>query len=72
MSDTNQRARWTRTHSIWTLITLSLAPGVAAAGFRDEWHQLPAAVRLSAYLLSGILLVAACWLMLTQGDSDAS
>jgi hypothetical protein len=61
--------RWTRTRTIWTLIVLSLAPGAAAAAARDWWHQLPAGVRLSAYIVSGILLVAACSLILGQGDA---
>jgi hypothetical protein len=44
-------------------------PGVAAAATREWWHQLPAGVRLSAYIVSGILLVAACSLILGQGDT---
>jgi hypothetical protein len=61
--------RWTRTRTIWTLIILSLAPGAAAAAAREWWQQLPAGVRLSGYIVSGILLVAACSLILGQGDS---
>ena len=61
--------RWTRTRTIWTLIVLSLGPGVAAAAARDWWQRLPAGVRLSAYILSGILLVAACSLIVGQGDT---
>ena len=64
-----QPPRRTRTRTIWTLIVLSLAPGVAAAAARDWWQQLPAGVRLSAYIVSGILLVAACSLILGQGDT---
>jgi hypothetical protein len=58
--------RWTRTRTIWTLIVLSLAPGAAAAAAREWWHQLPAGLRLSAYIASGILLVAACSLIVGQ------
>ena len=61
--------RWTRTRTIWTLIVLSLTPGAAAAAAREWWHQLPAGVRLSAYIISGILLMAACSLILGQGDT---
>ena len=61
--------RWTRARTIWTLIVLSLGPGVAAVAARDWWQQLPAGVRLSAYILSGILLVAACSLIVGQGDT---
>jgi hypothetical protein len=58
---------WTRTRTIWTLIVFSLTPGIAAAAAREWWQQLPAGVRLSAYIVSGILLVAACSLILGQG-----
>ena len=61
--------RWTRTRTIWTLIVLSLGPGALAAVTREWWHQLPAGVRLSAYIVSGILLVVACSLILGQGDT---
>ena len=61
--------RRTRTRTIWTLIVLSLGPGVAAVAARDWWQQLPAGVRLSAYILSGILLVAACSQIVGQGDT---
>jgi hypothetical protein len=42
---------------------------VAAAAFRDGWQQLPAGVRLSAYILSGILIAAAFSLIVAQGDA---
>ena len=61
--------RWTRTRTIWTLIALSLAPGAAAVAAREWWQQLPAGVRLSAYIVSGILLVAACSLIVGQDDT---
>ena len=61
--------RWTRTRTIWTLLVLSLAPGAAAAAAREWWHQLPAGVRLSAYIVSAILLVAACSLILGHEDT---
>ena len=65
-----RRPRWTRTRTVCTLIVLSLTPGLAAAAARDWWHQLPAGVRMSAYILSAILLVAACSLLLLPEDSD--
>jgi hypothetical protein len=64
-----QRPRWTRTRTIWSLIVLSLAPGAAAGAAREWWQQLPAGVRLSAYIISGILLMAACSLLLGRGDT---
>ena len=78
MSETTDRTpvmdrrppRWTRTRTIWTLLVLSLAPGAAAGAARGWWHQLPAGVRLSAYIASGILLVAACSLILGQRDTS--
>ena len=61
--------RRTRTRTIWSLIILSLTPGLAAGAAREWWHQLPAGVTLSAYILSAILLVAACSLMLLPQDA---
>lgn len=55
---------WKRSHLVWFFIALSMVPGVAAAAFREEWAGLPAGVRLSAYILSGILIVVACALIL--------
>jgi hypothetical protein len=61
--------RWTRTHTIWLLLALSLSPGAAAAAAREWWGLLPAGVRLSAYILSGIMLFAACSLIFLQEDA---
>lgn len=77
MSETIDRApvtgrrppRWTRTRTIWILIVFSLVPGITAAAAREWWQELPAGVRLSAYIVSGILLVAACSVILGQGDT---
>lgn len=64
-----RRARWTRTHTIWLLIVLSLSPGVVAALFRAHWATLPAGVRMSTYIMSGILISAACTLIFNgRGD----
>ncbi|HUR93313.1 MAG TPA: hypothetical protein VMY76_01935 [Gemmatimonadales bacterium] len=61
-------SRWTRTHTTWLLIAASLLPGIVAAASREWWAQLPPGVRLSAYILSGILIVAACSLLLLPAD----
>jgi uncharacterized membrane protein len=66
MSDSTPK-RWTRTHTIWLLIVLSLIPGITAAAFRSGWEQLPAGVRGAAILVSAILIVAAVSLILTGG-----
>lgn len=57
---------WKRSHVVWFLIALSLVPGAVAAAFRSEWIGLPAGVRMSAYVVSGVLIVAACALMLRE------
>lgn len=57
---------WKRSHLIWFLIALSMVPGVVAAAFRSEWTGLPAGVRMSAYVVSGLLIGAACILMLRE------
>lgn len=65
-------SRGTRTRAIWILMILSLSPGFVAAGFRDQWQQLPPGVHWSAYLLSAMLLGTACSLILTSGDKQGS
>jgi len=62
----------TRSRAIWILIALSLSPGLVAAAFRDAWEQLPPGVHLSAYLLSAMLLGAACSLIFTSGTAQGS
>jgi len=65
-----ERPVWKRTHVIWFLIALSMVPGVVAAAFREEWTALPAGVRMASYIVSGILIVAACALVL-RSDADS-
>jgi hypothetical protein len=64
--------RWTRTHTIWLLIVLSLTPGFTAAAFREGWEQLPAGVRGATILVSAILIVAAVSLIVTGGEKRKS
>jgi undecaprenyl pyrophosphate phosphatase UppP len=65
-----RRTRWTRTHTIWALILLSLMPGVVIALFRDQWLELPAGMKGAVYLVSTILIVAACSLIITRRDTE--
>lgn len=71
MSEIQRHARWTRTHTIWALIVLSLIPGVVVALFQQHWLELPAGVRGAIYLTSAILIVAACSLILMGGEKPA-
>ncbi|HEX5574589.1 MAG TPA: hypothetical protein VFX42_01845 [Gemmatimonadales bacterium] len=66
-SNEPRRSRWTRTHTIWLLIVLSLIPGVVIALDREQWATLPAGIRAATYLTSAILLAAACSLILLGG-----
>jgi hypothetical protein len=62
-----------RTRAIWVLTALSLVPGLTAAISREWWHGLPPGVRLSCYIVSGVLIVAACSLiMLGDGRPTAT
>ncbi|HEY8258145.1 MAG TPA: hypothetical protein VIG08_10885 [Gemmatimonadales bacterium] len=61
-------SRWTRTHTIWTLISLSLLPGVLVALFQGHWLELPPGVRATAILLSAVLVIAACSLIFAGDD----
>jgi hypothetical protein len=63
--------RWTRTHTIWALIVVSLLPGFIIALFRAHWLELPAGVKGAVYLTSAILIVAACSLILTGGGKQS-
>jgi hypothetical protein len=71
MSETTPK-RWTRIHTIWLLIVLSLAPAIAAAAFREGWEQLPAGVRGAAILISAMLVVAVVSLIITGGPKRNS
>jgi hypothetical protein len=62
------RPQWGRTHTIWLLIALSFVPGAMVAMFREEWMALPAQLRAVAYLLSGVLIIAACGLIVMGGE----
>jgi hypothetical protein len=67
--DTDRPTGWRRAHTIALLTVLSLAPGLAAAVDRAWWHALPPGVRTSAYVVSGILILAACSLILARDGS---
>lgn len=66
------RRQWGRTHTIWLLVALSFVPGVVVALFREEWTALPAQLRAVAYFLSGVLIIAACGLIVTGGEKRDS
>jgi hypothetical protein len=51
---------------------LSLVPGIGVALFRDHWEQAPPAIRIATYVMSGILIVAACGLIVAAGDRSSS
>jgi len=52
---------------------LSLAPGIGVSLFRGYWEeQVPPPVRIATYVMSGILIVAACGLIITTSDPRTS
>jgi len=61
---------WTQTHTIWLLIALSLLPGGLIALDRELWTELPAGIRAAAYLISALLIAAACALILWGSRQD--
>jgi hypothetical protein len=65
-----RKSRWTRTHTIWLLMSLSLLPGALIALDRELWTQMPAGIRAAAYLVSAVLIAAACGLILWGGDKQ--
>jgi hypothetical protein len=68
-----QKPRWTRGHTIWLLMLLSLLPGGLIALDREVWTALPAGVRAAIYLTSAALIAAACVLIIrgTGRDHDS-
>ena len=66
-----RRRGWSRAHTTWLLLTLSLLPGVVIALDREAWTALPAGVRGAVYLLSAALIVAACAMIYWSGNSRA-
>jgi hypothetical protein len=66
-----RRRGWSRAHTIWLLLILSLLPGVVIAFDREVWTMLPAGVRGAIYLLSAALIVAACAMIYWSGDPHA-
>ena len=67
-----RRPRWSRTHTIWLTIALSLLPGVAAALFREHWAAAPAGIRWGAYVASAILILATCSFIVMGKDTRDS
>jgi hypothetical protein len=65
---TLDRPRWSRSHTIWLLIALSLAPGIAAALFREQWSALLPGVRWATYIMSAVLISALCVLIVRVND----
>jgi hypothetical protein len=63
-----RRARWTRTHTIWALIVLSLLPASVIAMYRGHWLELPAGVKGAVYLISAMLIVGVVALIMSGGD----
>jgi hypothetical protein len=58
-----------RVRTIWSLLALSLLPGVLARAAPERWAGLPAVGHWAAYACSGVLLVAAIILMLKPVDA---
>jgi hypothetical protein len=68
------RGRWSRGHTIWLLMILSLLPGALIALDRELWTGLPAGIRAAVYLTCTALIAAACVLIVKGGgdrDSEA-
>jgi hypothetical protein len=62
-------ARTYRVRTIWSLLALSLLPGVLARAAPELWAGIPAAWHWAAYACSGMLLVAATILIVRPVDA---
>jgi hypothetical protein len=70
-AETAPRAtRWTRGHTVWTLIIVSLIPGVLIAAFRDHWEDLPYVVQMGTYTTCALLIMVAVGLIIAPHDDD--
>jgi SNF family Na+-dependent transporter len=69
-TEIQRKSRWTRTHTIWLLMILSLLPGAVIALDREAWTELAAGMRAAVYLVSAALIAAACWLILRKEDKQ--
>lgn len=58
-----------RTRAIWSLLALSLLPGVVARALPTLWLGLPEAWHWAIYVCSGALLVAASILIVKPVDA---
>jgi DMSO reductase anchor subunit len=62
--------RWTRGHTVWTLIIVSLIPGVLIAAFRNHWEDLPDVVQMVTYATCAILIMVAVGLIIAPRDEE--
>ncbi len=67
---TTRVPRWTRGHTVWTLIIVSLVPGVVIAAFRNHWEDLPNVVQMGTYAICAILIMIAVGLIIAPRDED--
>jgi hypothetical protein len=68
--ETRPPRRWSRGHTIWLLMVLSLLPGVLIAFDREAWTTLPGGVRGAIYLTCAVLIAAACGLIIRGGEKE--
>lgn len=62
--------RWTRGHTVWTLMIVSLIPGVAIAAFRNHWEDVPDVVQMATYAACAILIMIAVGLIIAPRDEE--
>lgn len=63
-------SRWTRAHTIWTLMIASLIPGFVIASFRNHREDLPKVVQIGTYAACAILIMVAVSLILAPRDGE--
>jgi hypothetical protein len=67
---TSRTSRWTRAHTIWTLMIVSLIPGVVIASFRNHWEDLPNVVQIATYAACAIIIMVAVGLIIAPRDEE--
>ena len=67
---TPRTSRWTRAHTIWALMIVSLIPGVVIASFRNHWEDLPNVVQIATYAACAIIIMVAVGLIIAPRDEE--
>lgn len=64
--------RWTRTHTIWLLIAVALAPAALIGAVFGGWDTAPAVLRWTVLVAGSVCTLAAVYLIVTGRPDETS